>query len=110
MSYTVTVRRSCFCLLSAGPFRVTVVEGEVARVTQDRREIPLTDKVLDGIPLSIDQLFAYVDGARTAAGPDSVRVTYDPNLGYPTRIATSTIFFVSDSVITISVTDFQSHD
>lgn len=83
-SYTFTIERFCFCPMT-GPLMVTVVDGEIASVTKRGKEIDLDSDVLQGLPLTVDALF--LEAERAQAQADDVAVSYDPDLGYPTRIS-----------------------
>jgi hypothetical protein len=83
-SYALTIERMCFCP-DIGPYVVTVIDGEVASVTSQGKDVPLDDELLRTWPLTVEDLFAEVDDAQAHA--DDVAVRYDEELGYPTRIA-----------------------
>jgi len=84
-SYTYQLTRSCFCPGPFGPITVTVVDGKVESVTHGRKQTPVGEDELGERPLTVDELFGYVDEATGKA--DDVAVDYDPDLGYPTRIS-----------------------
>ncbi len=74
---------NCECLpADAGPARVVVAGGRVVSV------LPLpggSAEVTDGTFPTIEDLFALIAGG-IAEGYHVLDVTYDPTLGYPTRI------------------------
>jgi hypothetical protein len=106
-SYTITTTVSCFCPELDGPVTVTVVDGKATTATRDGKEIPVNDPTLRGLPLTVEDLFAYIDDSAKA---DDVSVTYDPHLGYPTSIAVDWRKNAIDDEVTITVTNFQSEE
>lgn len=80
-AYTYTLRRNCFCIdVVRAPARVTVRDGVV-----------VSAEGLDGSPvdgsnyLSVDQLFDLIASAFEDEAYE-VRVSYDPELGYPRSV------------------------
>lgn len=84
-SYSNELTRSCFCSGPFGPITVTVVDGKVESVTRGKKQIPVSEEELGERPLTVDELFGYIDDATAKA--DDVAFGYDPDLGYPTRIS-----------------------
>ena len=83
-SYTFTVRQDCFCVEeSRGPFRVTVIRGSVASVTDPATGAPRTAN--EFVPLTVEALFDRVEQAMDDE-VDELDVRYDAGLGYPRLI------------------------
>lgn len=84
-AYTYTVERGCYCLDSAiGPVDVTVRDGVVESRRYTRTGGTVSPRFAELFP-TIEGLFAQIDSARSRKAA-SLRVEYDPDLGYPTRI------------------------
>jgi hypothetical protein len=103
-SYTVTVDRMCFCP-EVGPLTVTVAGDEVVSVRRRGEEIALDDPALESWPLTVEDLFDEVDDAERTA--DDVVVSYDTELGYPTRIAIDRWKNAVDDEVTFVARDLQ---
>jgi Family of unknown function (DUF6174) len=84
-SYSVVVSRSCECLEAAvGPVRVTVRNGVVQSRDYTRTGAPVATTRDDWFP-TVEELFAVIDAA-IRDGIQPLDVSYDPTLGYPTRV------------------------
>jgi len=83
--YTMTVRITCVNCAMDGRIYTAVVRDGDAVVTRDGKRIPLDDPELEGVPVRVESLFDIATWAVTHA---STTVAFDPDLGYPTRIAT----------------------
>jgi hypothetical protein len=97
--YTFTLRMDCFCAIN-GPVRVVVVADSARQVTMES-----TGEVLNApwIP-TIKKLFDFID--QQIARPAAVlQVTYDPTLGYPTRIVADPIANAVDDEVTYTVSN-----
>jgi len=97
--YTFTLRMDCFCAIN-GPVRVLVVADSVRQVTMDS-----TGELLNApwIP-TINKLFDFID--QQIARPAAVlQVTYDPALGYPTKIVADPIANAVDDEVTYTVSN-----
>jgi hypothetical protein len=94
-SYSVKVGVWCECL-GGGQVLVTVRDGivESRHYTSDGTVVPPTDA--DGFP-SVEGLFERVESAQREG--TLFRVSYDPTLGYPTRIVINYSQAVDDEVI-----------
>ena len=101
-SYTLTLRRSCFCPApdDTGPFEVTVRDGAVALVT------------LDGVRVdaergeTVEGLFAQIEGAYDQ-GAVVVDVAFDERWGYPTRIQIDESYQIADEEVGYAVSDVR---
>lgn len=106
-SYTFTVMRGCFCPQEyIGPFTVTVVDGAPVAVVRGRKEIPVDDETLGELPLTVEQLFTYID--EVGAQADDVSVSYDADLGFPSRISVDLYANAVDDEMQIAVSDFRA--
>jgi hypothetical protein len=97
-NYTFTLRMDCFCAIN-GPVSVLVIADSARQVT-----LQSTGAVIDApwIP-TIKKLFDVID--QEIARPAAVlRVTYDPTLGYPSKIVSDPIANAVDDEITYTVT------
>ena len=77
-AYTYELTWRCFCPAGGVPVAIEVQGGEVVAATPAE---PLDEVPDDTVP----DLFAIVSDA-IASEPDSLDVTYDATLGYPTRL------------------------
>ena len=103
-SYALTVREICFCPLErGGPFRVTVVNGGVASVEYLGEGTGVEPH--EGIPLTVDDLFATARAAMREA--DDVEVQYDPTYGFPSDIRVDRIAYAIDDEVQYEARDFQ---
>ena len=82
--YTMTIRITCVNCALDGIYRVQVRDGD-STVTTRGKQLALDDPDLEGIPIRVELLF---DIARYAATLHVTTITFDAELGYPTRIAT----------------------
>jgi hypothetical protein len=91
-AYSFTLERRCFCLpASQGPWTVTVIVGE-ASVVDATGEAP-DPSFVDGVPLTIDALFAFL---RMQLDADDFTVSYDPVTGAPLEVAIDPSFMMAD--------------
>ncbi len=79
--YTYDIRRNCFCG-HVNPVRVTVRDGQRIRAYDLERELELIGEEATWYP-TVDGLFDILEDAY-ARDAFSVRVEYDPQMGYPT--------------------------
>lgn len=92
VAYTFTIERQCFCLpASLGPWTVTVIAGSATAV--DANGEPADDSFTDGVPLTIDALFAFL---RMQLDADDFTVSYDPVTGAPLEVAIDPSFMMAD--------------
>ena len=102
-NYDFTITRQCFCLETwIGPFAVRVRDGvsTVTRVSDGNEVDPL---ILDQLPLSAEELFAF---AEERQGQASFRVTYDQATGLPLSIWSDPIPEAADDELGVEVRDF----
>jgi hypothetical protein len=83
--YDLVMSRICFCI-PVGPVLVSVRGGErvATSVVVDDAEGPLAPNLVPFYP-TVDELFDVVADA-LEAGVYELRVTYHPNVGYPTEV------------------------
>ncbi|SRR5690606_22207352 len=100
VDYAFVYEEVCFCLPEdRGPFAITVRDGAVASATYQgepanaRRTYP-----------TVDSLFATVEDALDR-GAESVRVTFDPVLGYPAEASIDYEAMVADEELGFRVSD-----
>lgn len=103
-AYTITVERRCFCP-GVGPYVVTVVDGEISSVTHAGKDVDPDGEMLRDWPLTVEELFREVTEAEGNA--DDLAVSYDPDLGYPTKIAIDRWEDAIDDEVTYVVRDLQ---
>ena len=104
-SYRYTITRQCFCMETyIGPFTVRVRDGvSTATRTSDGSEVdPL---ILELLPLSAEELFAFVEERQAQA---SFRVTYDQTTGLPLSVWSDPIPEAADDELGIEVRDFTA--
>lgn len=92
-SYSYIATHQCFCVFGPGPVMVEVAQGHVSRVVN----LLNGAEIATGGWYTIDELF---DRVHFATDPASV--TFDPTLGYPTRIEICCIADDSGSIYTAS--------
>ena len=98
-AYSYIVSRGCFCPVEAiGPVTVLVRNGvvESLKYTQTGADVPLQYR--NWFP-TVEGLFAQIDSAR-ANRVARLDVTYDPTLGYPTRIDVDVNLNIADEEYT----------
>jgi hypothetical protein len=84
-AYSVVITRSCECLQAAvGPVLVTVRNGVAQSRQYTQTGAPVTITMSERFP-TVEGLFAVIDAA-IRDGVQPMQVTYDPTLGYPTRV------------------------
>ncbi|NBP83654.1 hypothetical protein EBU60_07350, partial [bacterium] len=102
-NYRYTITRQCFCMEThVGPFTVRVRDGVSAVIrTSDGSEVnPI---ILELLPLSAEELFAFVEERQAQA---SFRVTYDQATGLPLSVWSDPIPEAADDELGIEVRDF----
>jgi hypothetical protein len=83
--YTWRIFVGCFCPVSTSTVQVVAGEPVDLRVDGEPASIKL-DQANGFIPLTMEELFDVLDEAY-AKHAETVQVTYDPDLGYPTDIS-----------------------
>ena len=104
-SYTMTLRRVCFCLVPdfTGPFEVTVRGGEITSVVLEGDAVEL-DRAE-----TVEDLFDLLEDAY-AQRAESVEATFDPTYGYPTNLSIDYEAQLADEEIGYLVSDFRPAD
>jgi len=104
-SYRYTITRQCFCMETyIGPFTVRVRDG-VSAVTRTSDGSAVDPLVLELLPLSAEELFAFVEERQAQA---SFRVTYDQATGLPQSVWSDPIPEAADDELGIEVRDFTA--
>jgi hypothetical protein len=97
--YEFTLRQACFCAIN-GPVRVTVSNGSVVTAIRISDGQALDTRYVS----SIESLFDFIE--RGIANHSAVLdVTYDPTLGYPSRIVSDGSVNIADDEVTYEVGD-----
>lgn len=99
MQYQFTLNALCFCAIN-GPVRIEVRNDSIITVTQISNGKALDAKYLP----TINKLFDFVDRG-IAEHAATLRVTYDPTLGFPTEIVYDGSANVADDEVTYTVQD-----
>jgi hypothetical protein len=85
--YEVQFRTSCFCVPDVtAPVVLQVRGGAIVSVTRVSDGAAVPSSKWEGIYYTVDQMFALIADAK-ARGADEVRVSFDPQLRYPTSVA-----------------------
>jgi hypothetical protein len=102
-TYEFTLSWRVFSLLS-GDYRVTVVDGRPAGVLRmDPAEL---DPGWEAeVPGSIDEVF---DRLESAVGADSVKASYDPDMGYPVAVRVDQLINGVDDELEIRISDLTT--
>ena len=101
--YDFTITRQCFCLETwVGPFAVRVRDG-VSTVTRLSDGSEVEPMILEQLPLSAEELFAFAEERQEQA---SFRVTYDQATGLPLSIWSDPIPEAADDELGVEVRDF----
>jgi hypothetical protein len=106
-SYEYVQQRLCYCLLEAvAPVRITVRGSLVAdvRYAEDGTAVPLEFSALWG---TVDDLFRLIDEAIDLHA-ESLHVTYDRALGYPTHVSIDYHSGVADDELTITASGLRA--
>ena len=104
-SYRYTITRQCFCVETyIGPFTVRVRNG-VSTVTRTSDGSEVDPLILELLPLSAEELFAFVEERQAQA---SFRVTYDQAIGLPLSVWSDPIPEAADDELGIEVRDFTA--
>jgi hypothetical protein len=88
-NYDFTLERQCFCPEDwRGPVNIQVRNGVAASVTYVSDGVAVTEGKFDNVD-TIDKLFAILKNAYAGTGDfeqkaDTIDVTYNPQMGYPT--------------------------
>ena len=101
--YDFTITRQCFCLETwIGPFAVRVRDG-VSTVTRLSDGSEVEPIILEQLPLSAEELFAFAEERQEQA---SFRVTYDQATGMPLSIWSDPIPEAADDELGVEVSGF----
>ena len=101
--YDFTITRQCFCLETwTGPFSVRVRDG-VSTVTRLSDGSEVEPMILEQLPLSAEELFAFAEERQEQA---SFRVTYDQATGLPLIIWSDPIPEAADDELGVEVSGF----
>ena len=101
--YDFTITRQCFCLETwVGPFAVRVRDG-VSTVTRLSDGSEVEPMILEQLPLSAEELFAFAEERQEQA---SFRITYDQATGLPLSIWSDPIPEAADDELGIEVSGF----
>jgi hypothetical protein len=104
-NYDFVISRQCFCMLEyVGPFTVRVRDG-VSAVTRTSDGSEVDPLILELLPLSAEELFAFVEERQAQA---SFRVTYDQAIGLPLSVWSDPIPEAADDELGIEVRDFTA--
>ena len=104
-SYDFTISRQCFCMESyIGPFTVQVRDG-LSTVTRRSDGSEVDPLILDQLPLSAEELFAFVEERQEQA---SFRATYDQATGLPLTVWSDPIPEAADDELGIEVSAFTA--
>lgn len=104
--YRITIQRSCECTPEmSGPVIVEVVDGAVTARAYAASGAAVAAEYAELFP-AVPGLFAIVDEARRERAP-RMEVTYDPELGYPSRISVDWNATTVDDEVTYLATDLQ---
>lgn len=100
--YQMTLARLCFCPSPdyTGPFEVRVAQSKVASVMLNGTGVPADRGV------SVEALFELIEDAYKR-GAESVSVSFDPALGYPTSIGIDYSMQMADEEIGYRVSDLR---
>lgn len=99
VDYQFTLQAACFCAIN-GPVRIVVQSDSILTVTQISTGKPLDAKYLP----TINKLFDFVEQG-IAQGAATLRVTYDPTIGYPTQIDYDGSVNIADDEVTYIASD-----
>lgn len=101
--YDFTITRQCFCLETwIGPFAVRVRDG-VSTVTRLSDGSEVEPMILEQLPLSAEELFAFAEERQEQA---SLRVTYDQATGLPLSVWSDPIPEAADDELGVEVSGF----
>jgi hypothetical protein len=103
-NYSWKVNLQCFCPKIR--YTVTVVDGKPTDVILDGEPTDIGSKRLEGLPLTVNDLFERIDEAH-AKDAVEVDVTYDPDLGYPAHLYVDISRNAADEEIDYTVTSFE---
>jgi hypothetical protein len=104
-NYDFVISRQCFCVETyVGPFTVRVRDG-VSAVTRTSDGSEVDPLILELLPLSAEELFAFVEERQAQA---SFRVTYDQATGLPLSVWSDPIPEAADDELGIEVRDFTA--
>lgn len=102
--YQYTYKQICFCPPPANiPVKVSVKNKKITAVTPLETTQPL-EKLNPESYKTIEQLFEIIENA-VARNADTITVTYDPKLGYPSEIFIDYIKLAADDEISYIASD-----
>jgi hypothetical protein len=105
-SYYLTYRRDCFCGIEfTTPLEIEVIGGDIATARYTSNNDPIPTWVQSDLP-TVERLFGIIARAIDAEA-DLLEVTYDPDRGYPRRIAIDYRYNLADDEVTHSVSSLQ---
>ncbi|EAZ89915.1 DUF6174 domain-containing protein [Crocosphaera chwakensis] len=99
-NYQYIYQQQCFCPLPSNvPLKVSVKNDKITQVVNLNNNQVITDLTL---PKTIEELFKIIKDA-IQRNADEILITYDPTLGYPTRVAIDYQKILADDEITYTV-------
>ena len=97
--YTLTMSKLCFCI-DVGPFNVTVANDSVVAATRTSDGKPAEHRYLP----TVTKLFDFIEQAINE-GAVEIRVTYDPDLGYPREVVYDLSTRLADEEVTYTLSN-----
>ena len=102
--YAFVLQWACFCDAEmAGPALITVASGEVESATYTLDGQPVTKAFMGAY--AFDGLFDFLQSAVDMPA-DSIEVSYDPSLGYPTNAYVDYYFGALDDEMGFTVSEY----
>ena len=97
----------CFCAFTTRmPLTIEVQKGRVlSMLYNDGSPVPADQQQVFASYQTIDALFDYTAQSLKA---DEIKIEYDPNYGFPTRVQIDFIKQAMDDELSLSVQDFQA--
>ncbi len=103
-NYQYIYQQRCFCPLPSNePLKVSVKNDKITQVVNLNNNQVITDLTL---PKTIEELFNIIKDA-IQRNADEILITYDPTLGYPTRVEIDYQKILADDEITYTVKDLS---
>lgn len=106
--YSLVQRRLCYCIEGGASVRVNVEGGVVTDLTRVDSEDPITPEAAQYY-YSVAGLFDFIAEILDRE-PDSIKIAYDAELGYPTSIDIDFIEMAIDDELGYEISEFTRRD
>jgi hypothetical protein len=106
--YRFDLHVGCFCVFSDRmPLSIEVLDGRAVSIAyNDGTPVPAAEQATFASYATIDALFTFTADAISRA--DEIKVSYDPQYGFPSDVQIDFARGAADDELTLSVTSFEA--